>query len=165
MTSRFQNCLWLLYFVDNSQRYSKLKTLTKILNDTVNFSCAVLVFSFIWVDTKFSRFYKTASKSKIWSIHKMIKSSRDELKFQIYRPHQAGSKFQFKWVLHAYGTLLQSTLRVPDNAQPNHVIPIFGEIQNFVFWGPQKSHFFGGMGGVMLLKLWDLGNSFGDIQG
>ena len=106
----------------------------------------LLVFSFIWVDTKFSRFYKTASKSKIWSIHKMIKSSRDELKFQIYRPHQAGSKFQSKWVLHAYGTLLQSTLRVPDNAQPNHVIPIFGEIQNFVFWGPKNPPFFLGGG-------------------
>ena len=60
-------------------------------------------------------------------------------------------------------------VRVFDNAQPNHVTPIFRENQFFVFFGPQKiflspqnlvwpqkPHFWG----VILLKLFDLSNGF-----
>ena len=38
MMSRFQNCTWFLCLIENWQRYSRLKTKTKIQNDTVTFS-------------------------------------------------------------------------------------------------------------------------------
>ena len=63
---------------------------------------------------------------------------------------------------------------VLDSVQPNHLILIFKENQYFVYFGATKNFFeppklFLGsetsLWGVILLKLFDLGHSFGDIQG
>ena len=59
---------------------------------------------------------------------------------------------------------------VPESVQPNQINPIFLENQFFVFWGAPKNFFeppkpylaseTSLLGGVILLKLFDLSNGF-----
>ena len=78
-------------------------------------------------------------------------------------------------ILGSDGTqVTRAIVGTTSNVWSNHRVEVFWENQFFVFWGGPKKLFWGQktsfglrnppFGGVILLKLFDLGHHFGDIQ-
>ena len=109
-----------------------------------------------------------------WWISKVIKMSKSVF---IHKSHQAGNIFLIKWILHWNGQwdLVTGYCGSPQECGAKSYNSNFLRKSIFcVFWGPKKLFWapktlFGlrnlTFEGVILLKLFDLGHSFGDIQG